>query len=69
MDKFAAESFVKGAKVRWPHIIALYAVQMILLQIMLRVIFPIVEQDLVGLRVPDMVKQGYDSAYIDKLLS
>ncbi len=56
-------------KAKWPHIAALYLAQNALFYLMTLIILPVAEQNLGGLRVPDMTKQGYDSHYIALLIS
>ncbi len=56
-------------KIRWYYIAALYILQMAIFQVMMRVIFPVVEKNLGDYHVLDMVKQGYNSEYVAKLLS
>ena len=58
-----------GTKVKWLNIIAIYILQIVIFQIMLRLIFPTIEQNLGTYHMLDMVKQGYDSHYVVQLLS
>lgn len=56
-------------KVNWGIIIILYVLQILIFQFMLRVTFPVIQENLGELQMFDMMKNGYDVSIAERILA
>ncbi len=56
-------------KVNWGIIIILYVLQILIFQFMLRVTFPVIQENLGELQMFDMMKNGYDVSVAEQILA